>query len=204
MRRMRRRQILQEGNEIGVLFAAGRRLPIGGDFVGALLLRFESDARAHIQQISHGGAVIGRGRDLRHIGRYVGVQIEVAGFVQHSGQQADDGLGGRHQNVRRMRVVAPGIPFEPKLAVAQNHDRVGTHGVEEEFRKQRAAALICFDHFGNIRRIIFNRRGRDNLVDLAKCPAAVKRGTPVREIGFGGAWRAFCHIGVDLFGRKRG
>jgi hypothetical protein len=188
MRLMRCRQTLQERNAIGALFPAGGRLPICRDLVGALLFRFERDPRAHIQQIAQGGASVERRRDLRHIDRHFGVEIEIAGLMQHSGQQADDGLGGRHQNVGRMRVVSPGVPFEHQLAVAQNHDRVGANGIEQELGKQRAAAaLIGLDQFGNIRRMIFYRRGRDNLIDMAKCPTAVTRGAPIRAIGFAGA-----------------
>jgi hypothetical protein len=136
MRLMRRRQTLQEGNEMGALFSADGRFPICRDFVSALLFRFERDAGAHVQQISDGGALIERRRDLRHIGRHVNFQIEIAGLVEHAGKQADNGFGGRHQNVRRMRVVAPGIPLEQKLAVAQNHHCVGANGVEQEPGKQ--------------------------------------------------------------------
>ena len=117
------------------MFAAGGRFPIGCDFVGALLFRFQNDPRAHIQQISHGGTLIERRRDLRHIGRHFGVQIEIAALVQHSGQQADDRFGRGHQNVRRMRIVAAGIPFEQKLAIEQNNQGVGANGVEQELRE---------------------------------------------------------------------
>jgi hypothetical protein len=93
----------------------GGRVPVCCDIVGALLFGLENDARAHIQQISYGGALICRRGDLGYIGRHFSVQIEIAGIVQHSSKQAHNGFRGRHENVGRMCVVSSGMPVGQRI-----------------------------------------------------------------------------------------
>ena len=172
------------------------RLPAGGVGIGLQTGAVEHDPGAHVDELTDRGALVGRGRDLRHVARHLGIDVDLAAIREDAEHQAGDRLGRGHQNVRRVAIGAAVIVFEHDVAVLQDQQSVGRRRLQEAIEVERAtlgqaqAEIIernrtCRQGPGAARRAL-DLGDRQDRSDVVKGPAAERRGAPVGEIGAGG------------------
>ena len=192
MRRLARGQAGQEAVQPLARRALGHRVPAGGGGIAPQVLGVQPRIGAHVEQLPHGGARVAGVGDLGHVlrGRHVHVEPALAG--QHAAQQADDGLGGRHEDVHGRGRHAFVPPLAHDAPVPQHEQAVAVGAAQKGLQVQRRAARIDTEgrpvdgRLGQrrgLRRVVRHHGGGQDRRHLPEGEALVGRLAPVGEGG---------------------
>jgi len=131
------RQSAQElENRLGAIIAVRPRghpdrggvIPEPRRWVGIIFRKL--DCYGHIHHLADARIAIGGSVKLGQIARDRRIRIEQALVRQHGRDQADEGLGHRHGQVRNVRLQGPEIPLIDHHAPMQHQDAVGAIDVD--------------------------------------------------------------------------
>src|SRR4029077_14572459 len=93
--------------------------------VGVLVGLAERDAGAHVEKVSHGGAVVPGAGDLRNVLRDRRLWVQAALRGQDPADTPHNRLRDRHQQVRRVGPHLTEVTFKDDLTVVQHDDGIG-------------------------------------------------------------------------------
>lgn len=147
-------------------------------------------AGAHVKQLLDGRAAKGGGLQLRDDAVDGRGHVERAAAGQRARHEAGDGLGDRHEQMRRAGAEAIAVLLGDDRAPMEDEEAVGVGVVEQPAHGQLALlgrepdvaelALIPFE-FPHRGVTAWDCGGRDKLADVLKCPPVIRGPLPVLQ-----------------------